>query len=234
MFRHLKTALDIFSTCAVAAAAVMILWRFSQPNVGQTSGRPLVEDVSSITIPSDRLANARGSGDAVLIEFSDYECPFCARHAQTTLPSLKKDFIDTGKLRHVFLNFPLSMHASAQKAGEAAECAAKQGRFWDMHDELFRAPQALDLASLEGHATRLGLNTSLFAKCLGDGQTADKVRFDQTEGRRLGVNGTPSFFVGLIQTNGSVKVLKRINGLAGPEDFSKTLEDVISQIDKTE
>ena len=80
----------------------------------------------------------RADAPVTMIEFSDFECPFCQRYFKSTLPEIKRDYVDTGKVRYVFLDFPLEqMHAKARKAGEAAHCAAEQGKFWEMHDMLF-------------------------------------------------------------------------------------------------
>ena len=98
-----------------------------------------------------------------LIEFSDYQCPFCRRFAETTLPVLKRDYIETGKLRYVFRDFPLDrLHPQARKVAEAAHCAGDQGKYWAMHDLLFQQQQALQVERLKGYARQLGLNDPAF------------------------------------------------------------------------
>jgi protein-disulfide isomerase len=94
-----------------------------------------------------------------LIEFSDYQCPFCRRFAETTLPLLKRDYIETGKLRYVFRDFPFDrLHPQARKVAEAAHCARDQGKYWAMHDLLFQQQQTLQVDRLKGYARQLGLN----------------------------------------------------------------------------
>ena len=89
-------------------------------------------------------AHVLGDSNAkvVLVDFSDYECPYCIRHFNQTWPDIKKNYVDTGKIRVVFKNFPLNFHPNAQKAAEAAECASDQGKFWEMHDKIFSASPA--------------------------------------------------------------------------------------------
>lgn len=130
-----------------------------------------------------------------MIEFSDYECPFCGRHFTDTYPQIKKDYIDTGKVKLVFRDFPLSFHQSAQKAAEAAECAGEQGKYYEMHDKLYSNQQALDVASLKKYAQELGLNTAKFNDCLDTGKMAAEVKKDLADGQSYGVQGTPAFFI---------------------------------------
>jgi protein-disulfide isomerase len=139
-----------------------------------------------------------GKEDApvTIIEFSDYQCPFCGRHFTQTYPQLKKDYVDTGKIKIVFRDFPLnSIHPQAQKAAEAAECAGEQGKYWEMHDKLFENQGALDVASLKSYAQTLGLNTADFNSCLDSGKMASEVAKDLSDGQSYGVQGTPAFFV---------------------------------------
>jgi len=227
MFRHLKVALDTLSTMLVVAAAAALLWRLYQPVPPPPGRRPPVETVSALTIAPSKVTHVRGTGRVVLVEFADYECPFCARHAQNTAPTIKKELLDTGEIQYVFFNFPLPIHPHAQKAGEAAECAAQQGRFWEMHERLFEDPKALEVVDLSRRAENLGLDKVKFMKCLESGQTAEKVHADLAEGRRLGVNSTPAFFVGAIQPDGAIKLLKRINGAVPFEQFDGVVNELL-------
>jgi len=126
-----------------------------------------------------------------LIEFADYECPYCQKVA-SDLKQLQDEFRD--RLAFVFKDFPLPMHSHAQKAAEGARCAGKQGKFWEYHDELFRGKQ-LDVERLKQDAVVLHLDSSQFAKCLDSGAESADVQRDREEGVKLGLSGTPSFFV---------------------------------------
>ena len=138
---------------------------------------------------------AWGPEDApvTIIEFSDFQCPFCSRFFAQTYPQIKQEY--EGQVRFVYRDFPLtSLHENAQKAGEAAECADEQGKFWEYHDTLFTS-QALDLASLKSHASQLGLDTAAFDQCLDGGKYTEEVQKDYQEGISYGVTGTPAFFI---------------------------------------
>jgi protein-disulfide isomerase len=225
MFGRLKSVLDVLATVLVILAASAVLWRWFQP--AQPGGRPPVETVEGLSIEAGKVAHMRGTGQVVLVEFADYECPFCARHARDTAPEIHKELIESGTIRHAFLNFPLPIHPSAQKAAEAAECAARQDRFWEMHERLFENERALAMADLSERASRLGLDQARFIECLNTGQTAAKVQADLAEGRRLGVNSTPAFFVGTLGSNGAITLVKRITGAVPFDQFETTVRELL-------
>lgn len=159
-------------------------------------------------------ASAKGSREAklVLMEFSDYQCPFCKRHAETTLPQIDREYIATGKLRYVFRDFPLEpVHANAVKAAEAARCAGDQGKYWEMHDRLFASQQALGEARLLEHGLAIGLAPEPFQACLKSGKHADEVRQDMAAGRRLGITGTPTLLLG-VSDGGRMKDVRILRG----------------------
>ncbi|MFY9912653.1 MAG: thioredoxin domain-containing protein [Candidatus Sulfotelmatobacter sp.] len=126
-----------------------------------------------------------------LVEFADYECPYCQKVA-ADVKRLADDYLD--KVAFTFKDFPLPMHARAEKAAEAARCAGKQNKFWEFHDELFRSKE-LDVDQLKAQARALKLDPTQFDKCLDSGEEAAAVDRDRKEGTRLGLNGTPSFFI---------------------------------------
>jgi protein-disulfide isomerase len=156
--------------------------------------------------PSDVVAQVSiagnptlGSRDAplTLIEFSDYQCSHCARFAQTTLPALKAEYVDTGKVRYVFRDFPLDrIHLQARKAAEAAHCAGDQGHYWAMHQLLFQHQQALQAEQLQAYARSLNLDPIAFEECLEQGKYTAEVQQDYDDGIAAGVRGTPGFFLG--------------------------------------
>jgi protein-disulfide isomerase len=144
----------------------------------------------------DVPALGRPDAPVTLVEFSDYQCPFCQRFFAATLPALKKDYIDTGKVRYVFRDFPLDqIHPHARKAAEAAHCAGEQGKYWEMHDVLFGNQQALEPPQLSDHARTLGLDGARFNQCLTSGTHAARVSQGLTDGLAAGVQGTPGFVV---------------------------------------
>jgi protein-disulfide isomerase len=161
----------------------------------------------------------RGAADApvTIVEFSDFHCPFCKR-AQATL----KEILDRypGKVRHAFRDFPVdSLHPQARQAAEAARCADDQGKFWSYHDTLFaNAPNGAP-ADLRRYAGDVGLDVPVFERCLTDGTHRATVQRDLEEGARLGVDGTPAFFV-----NGRL-----ISGAQPLEAFTKLIEQELAR-----
>lgn len=146
--RRIKAILDTIGTVLVIVAAGALLWRLSQPAPSiPGAGGPPTEAVSDLSIPATDITRVRGDGSVALVEFSDFECPFCAEFTRTTAPLIETQLLESGQIRHVFFNFPLNIHPRAQKASEAAECAGKQGRFWEMHASLFENPRELRVGS---------------------------------------------------------------------------------------
>lgn len=140
-----------------------------------------------------------GSGKVELVVFSDFQCPYCKQFFDGAYKEIKSNYIDTGKAKLVFRNYPLSFHVNAQKAAEAGECANKQGKFWQYHDTLFTKANGdgtgLAVTDLKQYAQNLGLDTSKFNSCLDNGDAADTVKKDFDAGVKAGVTGTPTIFI---------------------------------------
>lgn len=145
-----------------------------------------------------------GNKDApvIVIEFSDFQCPFCRKFWNETLPQIKKEYIDTGKVKFVYRDFPLSFHAGAQPAAEGAECARDQGKFWELHDKIFeeQAKQGSGTIQFEKSdvikwASKIELNMSKFNQCLDSGKYKQEVEKDIADGAAAGVTGTPATFI---------------------------------------
>ncbi len=156
-----------------------------------------------------------GDGPVTVVEFSDFECPFCREFALTVFPDVRKRLVETGRVRFVFKHFPLTqVHLKSQQAAEAAACAADQDKFWEYHDLLYEHQDALEIGQLLSYAGELGMDTSVFADCLKTGLRRQDVVNDKSLGLRSGVTGTPTFFF-----NG-----RRVVGFLSFEDFSKEVE----------
>jgi protein-disulfide isomerase len=174
----------------------------------------------------------KGNPEATLtlIEFSDYQCPFCARHARDTFAEIDKTYVSAGKIRYVFRNFPIEgIHPLAFRAHEAAACAAEQGKFWEMHARLFANQKALAPEDLLKHAETIGLEMPRFRTCFDSRRLSTRIRQDVVEGRSLGVSGTPMFFIGVTEPrDGKVKALRMLRGAQDFEAFRNAIESVLA------
>jgi len=173
-----------------------------------------VQDVDLTIKVADDPAKGKKDAKVTLIEFTDYQCPFCGRHTHSVLPLLEKNFIDTGKIRYVLRDFPLSaMHPQALKAHEAAHCAGEEGKYWEMHDQLFSNQKELEADKLPGYAEAAGVSdASAFQACLDSGKYEAQGKASIKEGTEVGVRGTPSFLLGHTEANGTVKAVQLIRG----------------------
>jgi protein-disulfide isomerase len=177
---------------------------------------------------ADAPSVGRPDAPVILIEFSDYQCPFCKRFSTTTLPVLKKDYIDTGKVRYVFRDFPLEMHPEARKAAEAAHCAGEHGKYWEMHDVLFQHQKALATPQLTEYASTIGLDRTEFEQCLSSGRHTARVARGLAEGTAAGVRGTPGFVVGKMKPGDIVEGMP-IRGAQPLESFRRIIDQVLAE-----
>ncbi len=190
---------------------------------------------------ADPLANAsvpitgeptRGAADAkvTLVEVSDYHCPFCRRHAQQTQPQLDAEYIKTGKVKYVFVDYPITqLHPDAFKAHEAANCAGEQGKYWQMHDQLFTKPTR-DVNELVSQAASIGVDQGPFKSCLESGKYTAAIQQSVDRMRQLGVDSTPTFLIGPTPAGDApLKVATVIHGAQSYGAFKSALDGVLSQ-----
>jgi protein-disulfide isomerase len=141
---------------------------------------------------------ALGSARApvVMVEFGDYQCPFCRRYQREVFPLVKKTYIDTGKVRYLVRDLPLDVHEQAFAAAEAARCASAQGRYWPMRDKLIDHSRRLSAGTYRTLAAELGLAGPAFESCLADHRTAAAIRADMSLAAAAGIDRTPAFVIG--------------------------------------
>jgi protein-disulfide isomerase len=164
-----------------------------------------------------------------IIEYSDFQCPFCGTYARETFAQIEENYIKPGKIRYFFRDLPLPMHPNALPAAEAAHCAAEQGKFWEMHDRLFANQNALAARDLFQSAQAIGLDAAKFNQCLMSGKYRDAIRQSATEAESLGINGTPAFLIGILGPQGEqLKVRKVILGAEPYESFKAALDELLS------
>ena len=143
------------------------------------------------------------------------------------MPHIVKDYVDTGKMQYVFMDFPLSFHKDAQKASEAANCAAEQRKFWQMHDRLFANQKAMAISDLSRYAEAIGLDMPKFKRCLESGEHAGEIQRRMAEGKKAGITGAPTFLLGFVQSDGKVKVVKKIVGAQPYNSFKSAIEEML-------
>jgi len=163
------------------------------------TAQPAIQPVTNVTMNLSR-APFRGSpaSKVIMVEVSDFECPFCGRYARDTGPQVLKQYADTNKIGYAFVHLPLAIHKFAPKASEAAACAGDQGKFWEMHDVLFaRQGTALAPAYLPGKGDQIpGLNKAAYSSCLESSKHEAYIKSDMTMVAPYGIRGTPAFFIG--------------------------------------
>ncbi|MBW3011204.1 thioredoxin domain-containing protein [Candidatus Woesearchaeota archaeon] len=177
---------------------------------------PVIEAKNKILIDDDEVLGDP-KAPITMVVFSDYQCPFCSRHELETMPNIIKNYVDTGKVKYVFRDLPLSFHPFAQKAAEASECAAEQGKFWEYNHILFQNNQALDIPNLKKYAADLGLNTEQFDECLDTGKYEEEVLKDAEDAGANGISGTPASLV-----NGEL-----ISGAQPYQIFAEKFEEIL-------
>src|ERR1022692_838339 len=137
-----------------------------------------------------------------IVEYTDYQCPFCQRFHVTAFNELKKAYIDTGKVRFFSKDMPLDFHPNAMRAAMAARCAGEQGKFWELRDTMGANPNSLDMEHIVSFAANLKMDTVALRACIDGGKYKERVQSDVLEGMRVGANGTPTLIVGRRAGNG--------------------------------
>src|SRR5579863_5143324 len=149
-----------------------------------------------VTLDAREYALGRSDAPLTLLEFTDYQCPFCRRFQAETWPLLKKNYIDTGKLRFIVRDLPLQFHSSALPAAEAAHCAGEQGKFWEMHQALLTGADPLADGGIDRRATQLGLDLERLHACTRANRYESAIARNMAAAQALNVNGTPAFVLG--------------------------------------
>lgn len=183
-----------------------------------------MEEKVAVTVDDPILG--RADAPVTLIEFSDFQCPLCRKLWQEVLPEIKKNYIDTGKVKFVYRDFPLAFHAGAQKAVEAVECARDQDKFWEMHDQIFAEQDkqgsgtiSFGVKELKQLARQIGADSTGFDNCLASDKYKAEVEKDMNAGQASGVTGTPGTFV-----NG-----QQIKGAQPYANFAKQIEEALKK-----
>jgi protein-disulfide isomerase len=184
----------------VALAGAVALWYAgaARPDAGglapgAPAPAPATDGFRGFTLGTD-------SATIEIVEYSDFECPYCAQFAAVQMPTIKEQLVETGRVRWRYRDFPLPSHPYSRLASHAAHCAAEQNRFWEMHDQLFFnhswAQRGRDPSKLfREFAGRIALDLNAYDECMASGRHAGRIEASRIEGDRLGVSGTPTFFI---------------------------------------
>jgi protein-disulfide isomerase len=219
-----RVGLSVFLTFSLSVAT-SLLWREIQaPSV---AGRQVAIPSTPVSIEGAMLAGS-DAASVVLVEYADFQCPFCELFARSILPQIRSEYIATGRVQIAFRQFPLAVHTRAQRAAETAVCAGLAGKFWLMHDSLFAAPQSLEDGDLARRVRELGIAPSSFAECL---QSKAKVRIstDLQSGRSVNVSGTPEFLIGHRLADMKIQIVSRLAGAQRISEFRYALNTALAE-----
>jgi protein-disulfide isomerase len=192
---------------------------------GQAESSPTPE-----TIDGRGPTLGQASALVTIVEFADYQCPYCGQFFRETLPPLVAEYVKTGRVRFVYRDFPLSsMHPRALKAAEAARCAGDQQRYWEYHDALFQNQSSLEETELVHRALTLKLDITAFKRCLNSGQYSSAIKQSVAEAERVGVDGTPVFFFGKVDPGTTnVRIASVIQGAKSYAEFKEVIDSLLS------
>lgn len=218
---------DLVATVVSVAAGGGMIFVLA---TGQLAGQPKRSRRPEPTVPAQPVsvhgASRVGAPNAktALIQYFDFECPYCKKFALDILPGLQTKYVDSGRAAFFWRHLPLRNHPFAVSAAQSAVCADRFGRFADAHDILFRSSQLSE--ALRTLPMTLTVPSAAFEKCRAEFGAA-AVAMDQSSANALGIASTPSFLVGRIQDDGTVKVIKALRGVRPIADFEEALESVI-------
>ena len=173
-----------------------LLQKIEKQGGARPPARPRPSKTATIELRGDRPSLGSEDAPVTVIEFTDYQCPFCKRFNQATFTSLKRDYMDTGKVRWLVFDLPLGFHANARQAAQAARCAGEQGKFWEMRDTLFLNSAHLEPAKLKRYGQIVGLDQQAFEACLSSDRYLEQIDQDAQVASEARITGTPTFVIG--------------------------------------
>ena len=231
-WRHL---VDGAASIAVVIVCLIAAWKLLSPDTvpgARAPRQPSPRQEVAAQLPTEPVslegAKLRGNPSApiAVIEYSDFQCPYCATYAREVKPTLISTYVDSGKVLMAFRHLPLSaIHPTAQLAAEASECANERNKFWELHDLFFRNQSSLTAQTVREYARSTGIEIDLH-EC--SSKYAARVLADARTAEALGVSGTPTFLIGTLEPNQHVKVLARLTGAAPFHRFRREIERLLT------
>ena len=226
--QRIRTWLDVTPTLAMIVASVAVVFSIVVWYVNRRPSSPINE-----MVPAEPISIGGAAVEGVpkatlaLVEYGDFQCPACGDFARQVLPRVREKYIQPGRVLHVFRNFPVvSLHPFAFQAAKAAVCAGRDGKFWQMHDQLYRRQDLLDEKSLQNAAVAAGVDSARWQACLA-GDVGTGIQAEAGVGMALAIAGTPTFFVGPVGNDGRVTAVRRFNGSPSFEMLSSVLDDLL-------
>lgn len=221
--RMISSAIDS-KEIGISEVALTKILKETRIAAAQSPQRPQIErpapgskKVEGVT-PAGNAIKGNPNAKVLMVEFSDFQCPFSKRFYQGAFPKIDAEYISTGKVKFVYRDFPLSFHKQAKISAIAGECAGEQGKYWQMFDKLINS-SSFDVESLKKYAEEIGVDSQTFDQCLDNQETKEEVENDFREAQKFGVKGTPAFFI-----NG-----RFVNGALPFEVFKKIIDEELSK-----
>lgn len=183
-------------------------------------GQAALKPPETMSVAGEPFKGQPGATLAI-IEYADFECPFCRRFEREVYPQIRDNYISTGKVKYFHRDMPLPFHEGAMPAARAAHCASEQGKFWEMHDSLLGDAASLGAADIDERAGKLGLNVSELDKCISSDRFADIIQRGVAEATQMQISGTPTFIIGTLDTQGKLMSVKKTVVGAYPFDTFK-------------
>jgi len=196
------------------------------PMPGQGQAQPQSDKVS-MAFTAGGFSVGKEDAPLVLVEYTDYQCPFCQRFHNDSYAQIKANYIDTGKVRYVSRDFPLSFHENAQRSAVAARCAGEQGKFWELRHVMIVNASQLQPDKILGYAQNASLDVPKFKTCFESDKYRAAIDKDVAEGQAAGVNGTPSFVLGRVE-NGKLEGV-RLVGAMPYQQFDAKIQEMLAQ-----
>jgi protein-disulfide isomerase len=189
-----------------------------------------VDDKVSMAFPPGGFSVGKENAPLVLVEYTDYQCPFCQRYHNDSFAQIKTNFIDTGKVRYISRDFPLPFHENARRSATAARCAAEQGKFWELRHTMIVNANQLQADKLGGYAQAASMDVPKFQACVDSDKYRAAIDKDIAEGSAVGVSGTPSFVLGRVE-NGQLQGVRMVGAMPYAQ-FEAKIQDMLKQTAK--
>jgi protein-disulfide isomerase len=218
--RHrLQIATDLLTSGAILVAVAVVIWQ----NWPSPPPPPAAVPADPVALDG-AIVKGNPAAAVVMIEFADFQCPYCGTFERQTMPNFDRQYVAGGRVRFAYHHLLGPSHERAVPAAVAAECAGRQGKFWEMHDLLFADQSKLDDNSLAAHSQTLGIDPVGFKTCQADATVAAGITRETTRARDLKIAGTPTFFIGTAQPDGRVRVRRALRGAVAFTDLQTAVD----------